>query len=122
MQIQLQSETKAAIDRLNAMAPRTIAQQSMRLGVDKAEPLLLILDSAIRYAKAYKARFDQPVSEDYMARDHFAGILSGARALCNFDGAAAMERGITTDSKDNGTLESLYWTACEIAGLDRDDL
>jgi hypothetical protein len=98
----------------------------MLRGLNEVEPILVILDATIRMAKAYRARFDQPIGADYMARPEIAGILSGARGMLNFNGAGSWERQARDadpgDSKDNGTLEALYWTACEIAGLDGNDI
>ena len=116
--VTLQPETTAALAHLESVCPNSRALQSAKLGALESEPILIMMDSAIRYARAYKTRFDQPIGDDYMASDEFAGILKGIRALLDFDGAVAWERGIATDSKDNGMIESLYWTACEIAGID----
>lgn len=122
-----QPETLAAFQAVTDQAPRTVAARDARLSFDHAEPVLVILDAAIAWAKAYRARFEQPLADDYMARDEFASIISGARALLNFDGARKMKRDARdldnprsdwTDSKENGMLESLYWEACRIAGLD----
>jgi hypothetical protein len=118
-----QPETLAAIARLQEIAPGTVSARDMVSGLALAEPYLVILDQCIRIAKAYRTEFERPISEDYMASPEIASILSGVRAFLNFDGAAKWE--IPTmkhDTKDNGTLESLYWTACEIAGLDGENL
>ena len=37
-------------------------------------------------------------------------------------GAVAHERGITTDTKDNGCVESMFWAAMDIAGFTEEDL
>jgi len=117
-----QPETQEAMRKLSAMCPRTVAESCAKWGMQNADPLLLMMDSVIRYAKAYRARFDQTMGEDHMARDEIAGILKGIRGLLNFDGGVKMEADGRTlpDSKDNGMLEDLYWKACEIAGIDGD--
>lgn len=120
--MKFQEETHDAMNKLAATAPNSIALQSMSLGVRENEPLLVAMDAMIRYAKAYRKAYESPVGDDMVLGPQFADVIAGLRALLNGDGAVAMERGITTDSKDNGTLESLYWTACEIAGLDGDSL
>ena len=125
-QINWQPETLAAIERLRAICPGTVALRDMEAGQRMAEPLLVIADQCIRYAKAYASEFDRKVGDDYVAAPEFSSILSGFRGLLNFDGAAKWEASANsdtrprslTDTKDNGTIESLYWVACELAGID----
>lgn len=126
--IAFQAETLAALEHLRTIAPGTVALRDMEAGFRTGEPLLIIADQCIRYAKAYRAEFERNLGDDYVARPDFSGILSGFRALLNFDGAAKWEASANsstrppTDTKDNGTIESLYWTACEIAGIDGNDI
>lgn len=115
----MQPETIAL---LRSVPPRTVADESARLGVRDCEPLLIAMDSMIRYAKAYRIAQDSPVGEDGVLGPEFGNVIAGLRALLNGDGAVAMERGLTTDSKDNSMIESMYWTACKLAGLDGDNL
>jgi hypothetical protein len=123
-----QPETIAAMEKLLATCPGSVAARDARVGWEAAEPLLVMMDSAIRLAKAYRARFDAPVGDDYMARPEISGILSGIRGMLNFDGGHKMELDARdldarlTDSKDNGTIEALFWKACEIAGIDGNDV
>jgi hypothetical protein len=113
-----QPETLAALDKLNATCPGTVAARDMAAGFTAGEPYLIILDQAIRIAKAYHREFERPLGEDYMAEGEFRSIIAGVRAFLNFDGAAKWEAGKTHDTKDNGAIESLYWAACELAGID----
>jgi hypothetical protein len=129
-QITFQTETLAALEHLRTIAPGTVALRDAEAGFRMGEPLLIIADQCIRYAKAYRAEFERSIADDYVARPDFSGILSGFRALLNFDGAAKWEARANldtcprnlTDTKDNGMIESLYWTACEIAGIDGNDI
>ena len=127
-QINWQPETLAALARLSETCPGTVAERDALMGQRMGEPYLVIVDQLIRTAKAYRNEFDQPIGDDFMARDAFAGMLSGVRAMLNFDGAAAWEARHNSstcgprDTKDNGVIESLYWTACELAGIDGNDL
>ena len=117
---QYQTETMAALDHLRKTAHGTVAEESMRQGYQENEPLLVAMDSMIRYAKAYRNAYDSRIGEDGVLGCEFFAAISGLRRLLNGQGAVAMERDISTDSKDNGTLESLYWTACDLAGIDGD--
>lgn len=115
----LQPETLAELARI----PRgTVAEQSMRLGRLNDEPLLLALDGLLRYAKAYRQRFESPLAEDGVLGPCWLDAAKGLRGLLNGDGAVAMERGVTTDSKDNGALEGIFWHALRAAGFGEADL
>lgn len=114
-----QEETVAA---LNKVPHGTVSYRAARLGVYEAEPLLVTMDAMIAYAKAYQVRFEDPVGNDYVLGVSFNKIISGVRELLNGDGAVAMRRGITTDSKDNSCIEQMYWDACRLAGVDGNDL
>ncbi len=96
----------------------TVSERSMLLGTANNEPLLEILNACMRYAKAYAKRFESPLGEDYVLGVAFLRMLQGCRSLLDGDGAVAMEKGVTTDSKDNGTMEQIYWKICEFAKLD----
>lgn len=114
------------IEELEKIDPKTIAWRDARRGMDCSEPLLVMMNAALRLVKAYKARFEQPLAFDYMAAPEIGGILSGIRGMLNFDGAEAWERQTRDDaghdSKCNSMMESLYWKACNLAGLDGDAL
>lgn len=115
--MRLQPETLAEIAKLPC---GTVSEASMRLGVTQHEPLLVAMDAMLRYAKAYSTANEGLVGGDAFLSDPFFEVIRGLRALLNGDGAVAMERGVTTDSKDNGVIESLYWHACREAGIDGD--
>lgn len=118
--MKLQKETLIAIAKI---PPRTVAAQSMALGVAENEPLLVAFDAMLGFAKAYESQFGDKLETDYVATPAYGKVISGLRSLLQFDGAVAMERGITTtDSKDNGALEAVYWECCKAAGIDGDDL
>lgn len=114
-----QVETIAALGKIPA---GTVAHQSARLGVYEGEPLLVSMDAMLAYAKAYKAAYGSPVGDDGVLGPQFGQVIAGLRALLNGNGAVAMRRGITTDSKDNGSIETMYWDACRIAGMDGNSL
>ena len=107
----LQPETAATV-----RSGMDIVACAHRQGVTYGEPLIMMLDSLLNYAKAYRIRFDSPLAEDYVLGESFLASLKGVRGLLDGDGAVAMVRGLTTDSKDNGACESLFWLALEAAG------
>jgi len=93
-----------------------------RLGLVQAEPLLIAMDGLLRYAKAYNRRFENELANDYVLGPEWLAAAKGIRGLLNGDGAVALERGITTDSKDNGVIEEMFWAAFGIAGFKESDL
>jgi len=117
-----QDETKAAYKRLGEIAKGTVAYQQHTLGMTWNEPLIVAMDSMIRYAKAHNKRFEFKLAEDYFLGAEWLSVVKGIRALLNGNGAVANERGITSDSKDNGTIEDMFWKAMEIAGFTEEDL
>lgn len=112
-----QNETCDAVTCLSQIAGHTVSGHAMNLGLTQAEPLIICLDSLTRYAKAHAKRFDSPLSDDYVLGPQFLDALKGIRGLMDGDGAVAHERNITTDSKDNGTCENMFWKALELAGF-----
>jgi len=100
----------------------TVALQSHTFGAQNAEPLIIILDSLIRYAKSHRTRFGFPLSEDYVLGPEFLSALTGARGLLGGNGAVAHERGRGTDSKDNGACEGMFWDAMSAGGFTEDDI
>ena len=108
---------------VNMLKPGTIAYQSHHLGEDNAEPLIVGFRLMHRYAVAYTKRFEgDKVADDYVMRRHYLSAITGLRGLLCGDGAVAHERGITTDSKDNGVCEGAFWDCMEAGGFTEEDL
>ena len=106
---------------------RTIAHQTHSIGMNGTEPLIVILDSLIRYAKAHEASMGSKLSEDYYLAPCFLSVLKNTRDLLNGNGAVANEISAKTgkpcrDSKDNGACEDMFWDAMKIAGFTEEDI
>ena len=114
-----QDETLKQFEKL---APGTIAHHSQNKGLHENEPIIVAMDAMIRYAKAYSKAYDISLSCDYVLGQNWLEIVKGIRGLCDGDGAVAMENEITTDSKDNGCIEGMFWDALNIAGYTEKDL
>jgi len=120
MHYRLQPETSAELEKV---PPGTVASSAARLGALQGEPLLYAMDGMLRYAKAYRARFDgSALADDGVLGDEWLAAAKGIRGLCNGDGAVAMELGRTTDSKDNGMIEAIFWHAIAAAGFSDADV
>lgn len=117
----LQSETTYAYNKLGKQCAGTVAFSDMQQGKLHQEPLFYAMDGAIRYAKAYQRRHKEFLKHDYVLGPHFLAWITGLRGLLNGDGAVAMERGMR-DSKDNGTIESMFWSAMALGGFTEEDL
>ena len=116
--LRYEPETRAAFA---AVPHGTVAKDSHGLGLDGCEPLIVILDSLIRYAKAYERRMGQPLADDGVLADCWLDCAKGVRGLLDGDGALAMEANRSTDSKDNGACETMFWSALRLAGYQEFD-
>lgn len=114
--------SQSAITAAEKLTPGTVDEQSQQLGMIHAEPLLIALDALLQYAAVYRARYEAPLAQDNVLGVYWLDALKGIHGLLNGDGAVAMQRGITTDSKSNGVLEDIYWAAIEQAGFKQEDL
>ena len=106
---------------------RTNAHKTHSLGMNGTEPLIVILDSLIRYAKAHEAIMGSKLSEDYFLGPCFLSTLTNTRELLNGNGAVANEISAKTgkpcsDSKDNRACEAMFWDAMSIAGFTEEDI
>ena len=110
------------LNQFEKLAPGTMAQAAHKKGLKENEPIIVAMDSMIRYAKAHKKAYDIPLSFDWVLGPNWLEIVKGIRGLLDGDGAVAMENGITTDSKDNSTVEAMFWDALSIAGFEERDL
>jgi len=117
--VNLQKETVAALE---AVPVGCVNARSARMGLYEGEPLLVIADALLAYAKAYRGRYESGVANDAVFAGPMKQMLSGLHALLDGDGAVAMRRGITTDSKDNGSLCAIIEAACDAAGIDYQNL
>lgn len=117
--LRLQPET---VDAIRSVPEGTVSEAAMARGLRLGEPLLIILDGLLRYAKAHRARFEGPLADDGFLGPQWLAAAVAARALLNGDGAAAHEMGISTDSKDNGAMERVFWSAMAAAGFSEADL
>lgn len=100
----------------------TVMEQRAELGWNYGEPLLVLFDALLSYAKSYESTRGQKLAEDQYAKPEFASLLSGAHGMLNFNGGVANARNLTSDSKDNTALDNLYRVACEAAGFDPENL
>lgn len=114
----LQKETSDAQQKIPT---GSVNAHSHARGISRGEPLTVMMDAFLRYAKAYANKYDQPLSSDSVLGGEWLVGIRAVHALLNGDGAVAMESGYTTDSKCNGALESIYWTAIKAAGFTEAD-
>lgn len=107
------AETVAQANRLPV---GTVAEQAHKSGMEQGEPLIIAMDALIKHAEAYSIRFEQPLAEDYVLGPQWLDAAKALRGLLNGDGAIALKKGISTDTKDNGSVEGMFWDALQIAG------
>lgn len=95
--------------------------QAHRRGKMECEPLYIMADCLIRYAKAF-VKNDSKVCRCSFTEPLFKQMAYAVIQFGNLNGAASMENGWMTDSKDNAVICHLIEKACEIAGIDYEEL
>ncbi len=90
---------------------KTIASHEQRKGMKDFDPVVMMFDSLIFYAKAHNARYGSKLALDYILGPIWLGTIKNARGLLDGEGMFF-----------TGTLEELYWAAGEIAGFSIEDL
>lgn len=106
-----QPETLKASQSLTKMARGTVAEDMHIKGMGRHEPLIVLLDALIAYAKRHEAKFGSKLAEDYLFGPEWKNAAEGVRALLNGDG-----------DFDGGACEDMFWKAFEIAGFTEADL
>lgn len=114
--------TPETIAHANKLTVGTVSEQAHKYGMEQGEPLLIAMDAMLKYAQTYRRRFDGPLQGDYVLGDEWLAVVKGLRALLNGDGQVAMAKDITTDTKDNGCIEGLFWDAIKAAGYQEKDV
>lgn len=115
----LQPETALA---LGNVPSNTVAEVAAELGRINGEPLLVALDGLLRYAKAYRKNTGSDLCEDGVLGPSALQAAKSLRELLNGDGAVAWELGRSTDSKDNSSLEDVFWAFVEAGGWTESDV
>jgi len=75
------------------------------------------MDCLLKYAEAYRLRFEGPLADDQYLGEYWLDTIKSLRKLLNGDGAIALRRNISTDTKDNGAVEGMFWDALHHAGF-----
>lgn len=101
----------------NRIPVGVVNEHSHKTGMTEGEPLIVAMDCLLKYAEAYRIRFEGPLAEDQVLGEWWMDSIKSLRKLLNGDGAIAMRRNITTDSKDNGAVEGMFWDALNHAGF-----
>ena len=100
----------------------TYSTMEHRLGVEKLEPMYVIADNLIRWAKAHAKQNGALLGTDYYSKEGFVSIAYGVLHMASSQGVVALEKGLTRDSKDNSVLSHLINKACELAGIAYEEL
>lgn len=109
--------TDATLDAARKLGSGTIAERDHKDGLRNGEPLIVAMDALLKYAQAYRVRYECGISEDGVLGDEWLAAVKGVRGLLNGDGAIGLtsQHGLR-DSKDNGCVESVFWAALDAAG------
>lgn len=113
------AETIAAANRIPV---GVVNEQSHKLGMERGEPLIIMLDCLLKYAESYRLRNESDLADDMVMGEYWLDSLKAVHSLLNGDGQVAMHLGRTTGSKDNGACESVFADCLTMAGFDRNAL
>ena len=102
-----QPETLTLSDRL---PPKCVEAHEHFTGLTHHEPLIVILDSLLRLAKAVKQR-GSAIGEDRVLGPAYQRALEAVEDLLNGPGAVSLEGNQFQDSKSNGVCSSVA-SAC----------
>lgn len=114
--------TPETIAHANRLPAGTVSEQAHKYGMEQGEPLLIAMDALFKYADTYWRKFNCQLANDHVLGQEWLKAVVGIRALLNGDGQVAMAKDITTDTKDNGCIESLFWDALRVAGFKEEDI
>lgn len=114
--------TPETIAHANRLKEGTVSEHAHKYGMEQGEPLIVAMDAMLKYAQTYKRRFEGNLSDDYVLGAYWKDAILGLRNLLNGDGQVAMAKDISTDTKDNGSVESLFWDAFKAAGFTEADI
>lgn len=101
----------------NRIPVGVVNEHSHKMGMTEGEPLIVAMDCLLKYAEAYRLRFEAPLAEDQVLGEWWMDSIKSLRKLLNGDGAIAMRLNITIDSKDNSAVEGMFWDALNHAGF-----
>lgn len=114
--------TVEAIAHANKLPAGTVSEQAHKYGMEQGEPLLIAMDALFKYADTYWMTFNSQLAQDHVLGPQWLDAVKGVRGLLNGNGQVAMAKDISTDTKDNGCIESLFWDALKVAGYEEKDL
>jgi hypothetical protein len=108
----LSRETCEEIRKTVSMCPGTVAARAIQHAGHNGHPVLESVDALLRAAKMHRQRFGSGIADDYVLGPCWLSAIKNARdLLCGDFGPV-----------DNGTVESIFWRALDIAGFDQTDL
>lgn len=113
------AETIAAA---NKIPLGTIDENSHKYGMENGEPLIVAMDCLLKYAEAYQVRYESKLADDDVLGDCWLDAAKGIRRLLDGNGAIATKRNISTDTKSNGSVEEMFWSAMALAGFTEEDI
>ena len=93
------------------LTPGTVAHRQHFRGMQNREPVIVMMDSLLHYAKRHNERYGSPLSDDSVLGPYWLDAAKGIRGLLNGEG-----------DFDGGTVEAVFWAAMDEAGFTEADL
>ena len=102
--------------------PATISGAGALYGHNKCEPLLVMIDSALKWAESYYINYHHKIAEDSLSGRQIKNILTACKCLIEHNSPLKDNYNLTFDPKDDGTLYSLIMFACMLGGFREEEI
>lgn len=109
---------KEITDIIGKLDNNSCSDQEMILGIRNDEPILIIVNSLLRYCKAHTKRYECLIGDDSYSCRYVKKIIDGVDGLLSCNGGVAMEKGLSLDSKDNGKISKMLRLIKDQHGFD----
>lgn len=107
---------------ISKLNPSTISGAGAIYGHNKCEPLLVMIDSAIKWAESYYITYKVKIVSDNIQGEQLKNILKACKILSEFDSPLNADYDLTFDPKDDGTIYDLIVFAAALGGFELEDI
>lgn len=109
--------TAETISQANRLPVGSVEESRHKTGMELGEPLIIMMDCLIKYAEAYRERYDFELAQDSTLGASWLDSLEAVKDLLNSEGVLKMKGKVNGESFDGQTMWNLYADAKRIAGF-----
>lgn len=97
----------------------SVEQLQQAFGIKASEPLLLMWDSAWKYALAFESKFGEKLESDPVLGEAYLELIKSLRELNKGNGAISMDLN-RSDTKSAEVCEQMFWRCLDVAGISKE--